>query len=496
MTPRATIDFESRSACPIRSTGSWRYSLDPTTEVLCLAYRLPFWDAGRTGLWHPAFPQLGIRECELASDSCSIDFTDLVRWIEHGELVEAHNAWFERGLWVNKIVPELGWPAIEAHQWRCSAAKCAAHALPRGLGDAAAALDLAIRKDDEGAAVMKKMAKPRKPLKSEWDTWGRQHAPCNLCKATGKVDGVNPETGRRKKAPCGRCDGRGWLGAQADLPEMPVLWHESRELFERLFAYCRVDVLAEEGVSHALPDLSLAETEIYLLDQAINERGFALDTNAIQVALTLVDEESVDLNAELTALTNGEVTRATQRAKMLRWLDANGLSLDDTQADTLDDVLQRDADTPTLSPAVRRSLELMRALGRSSTAKYEAMSNWVCPDSRVHGGLLYHGATTGRWTGAGVQPHNFPRGELKEGQDDPEFVWAVLESMDREWIGQEFGSVMGALSSALRGVITAGPGKTLYCADYASIEVRVLFWLAGDTAEVDWTSAFSFSKCR
>lgn len=443
MTPRATIDFESRSACSIRNCGSWRYSLDPSTDPLCLAYRLPYWPKGRTGLWYPAFPQFDIEEGESFDD-----LVELFDWIHEGGLVEAHNAWFERGIWNNIVMPRYGWPAIKHEQWRCSAAKAAALSLPRGLDDATTVLNRDIRKDEEGAAVMKKMVKPRKPVKQERLDWGRLHAPCAVCKATGKVDGINPATGRKKKLPCGRCNGLGY-DSRVELPDMPVLYHESRELFERLWAYCRQDVLAEEALSERLPDLSDSETEIWLLDQRINERGFALDTEAIDAALTLIEGEFVELNAELAELTGGRVQRATQRAKMLEWFADNGLELDDTQAETIDAALER----KDLSGPVRRGLELVRTLGRSSTSKFEAMRNWVCPDGRVHGGLLYHGASTGRWTGAGVQPHNFPRGEIKE---DPEILWEVLKLRDRAIIIDEYGDVMQALSAGLRGVITAG----------------------------------------
>jgi DNA polymerase len=44
---------------------------------------------------------------------------------------------------------------------------------------------------------------------------------------------------------------------------------------------------------------------------------------------------------------------------------------------------------------------------------------------------------------------------------------------------------MEALSEGLRGCITAAPGRQLYVADYASIEARVLLWLADDTAALD-----------
>jgi DNA polymerase len=110
--PRATIDFETRSECSIRNCGSWRYSLDPTTSILCLGFRLPYWTEGRTALWHPAFPHLGIAESDTIND-----LSELFEWTMNGGLVEAHNAWFERGIWVNQCLP-MGWPEIAPQQWR------------------------------------------------------------------------------------------------------------------------------------------------------------------------------------------------------------------------------------------------------------------------------------------------------------------------------------------------------------------------------------------
>src|SRR5688572_20061034 len=124
---RATVDFETRSTCPIRKTGSWRYSLDPTTEILCLAYRLPYWDEGVVALWSPEFPSIGL---EANQDADTL--FELFDWIEGGGLVEAHNAFFERGIWQNVFVA-AGAPPIPPSQFRCSAAKAAALSLPRSL---------------------------------------------------------------------------------------------------------------------------------------------------------------------------------------------------------------------------------------------------------------------------------------------------------------------------------------------------------------------------
>lgn len=64
-------------------------------------------------------------------------------------------------------------------------------------------------------------------------------------------------------------------------------------------------------------------------------------------------------------------------------------------------------------------------------------------------------------------------------------LWPVLKTRDPEVVRATYGNVMAALSHGLRGAITATPGKTLYVADYASIEARVVLWLAGDKAALD-----------
>lgn len=439
--PRATIDFETRSAASLKACGTWRYSIDPSTDILCMAFRLPYWEPGRTGLWHPAFPHLGIDEPESFDD-----MADLVEWIRNGGLVEAHNVFFEYCVWNNILVPRYGWPVVALESWRCSAAKAASYALPRGLDDAAMALRLKIRKDEAGAKVMKKVRSPRKSLKKERDTWAST--------------GVTPPT---------------------------LLWHESRELFEALWAYCRIDVLAEEAVSESLEDLDEDETATFLLDLTINARGFQLDSAAVSRALALLAEESTRLNRELEKVTDGYVDKASQRDNMKLWLASEGLVLYDTQGATIDDTLKRGD----LTPRARRALEIMRALGRSSTAKYTAMANWAGVDWRIRGGLLYHGASTGRWSGKGVQPHNFPRlspkpvGQEKDHPDDIEVLWTALKGATRTHVVRRWNGIMEALSAGLRGAIVARPGHQLYVADFASIEARVLLWCAGDERGLD-----------
>jgi DNA polymerase len=431
--PKATMDFETRSACVLKDCGSWRYSLDPTTEVMCLVFRLPYWEEGRTSRWNPAFPEAGVPEQGNPSD-----MRELEAWILGGGLVEAHNAWFERGIWTNIMVPRHGWFPIRHEQWRCSAAKAATYGLPRSLDGCTSALSMRVRKDVEGKKLMLKMCKPRKPRAAERKAWEKAHG---------------------------------------DKP-MPLLWRMTPEEHDRLCQYCETDVLAEEGVSHRLRDLSPMETRVYLMDQHINQEGFQVDGEAVSAALDLVNEIYRELNAELVELTGGRVLKATQRAKMVDWFAEQGLDLENTQGPTLDGYLQR----RDLEPHVHRCLQLVRSLGRSSTAKYLAALNWADPATwRIHGGLLYHGAGTGRWSGAGLQPHNFPRGNIK----NMELAWEILKTRDVVLIEMMYGDVMNCLSFALRGLIVARPGKKLFVADYAAIEARVVFWLADDQGALD-----------
>lgn len=447
-----TIDFETRSTCDLKKAGGYKYSLDSTTQALCMAFKWP--DDDESYLWHPAFPHLGIEECELSGEDPEIvkaALDALFADIEAGAEVEAHNSFFERCIWTNIMHKRFGWPLVNPKQWRCSASRAAMCAIPRDLDGATRALGLAVdkQKSADGKKLMLKMCKPRKPTKLQKQELVMQYGPFE--------------------------------------EDWPILWHEDREMLQGLFDYCKQDVIAEEALSNTLPPLPPEELELWLIDQEINWRGVYFDAQMVNQALEIIAEQTQILNDELYRVSEGNLKAGTQRQALLKYVNANStLDLPDTKGKTIKRALKNEEAMATVPDNIKRVLELCVDINRSSTAKYKGMRDKLVPDQRVRDMLMYHGAGTGRWTGKGIQPHNFPRGSLK-----PKASFAAAEIIrtgDRELLEIMWEpklSVMEVLSSALRGAIMAEPGKELIVADYSSIEARVLIWLVNDTKGLD-----------
>lgn len=419
---KATIDFETRSACDLMKTNSYIYARHHTTEIMCMAYHVPGME--KIKLWHPAYPHLGIEESE--------EPTELFDWIEAGGLVEAHNAFFERMIWKWVAHKRLGWPRVRPRQWRCSAAKAAAHSLPRALEKVLIALGLEEQKDKEGHRLMQKLSKPRKARKAERSEWS--------------VFGSG---------------------------EMGLLWHEDKEEFKRLWKYCRQDVRCEIALSEVVDDLSPYELKVWQMDQAINERGFWCDLALADAALEIAELEVEHLNSRLEKLTDGMVTKASNRKNIKQFIsEVCNVELKDMKAETVEEVL----DTEGLSPRAKKVLTLAKSANRTSTKKYSSMKKHACEhDWRIRNGLLYCGADrTGRFSGKGVQPHNFPRGKIK----DMDGAVADIMGSDLRWLRMMGYDPMEHLSGALRGALGASPGNEIAVADFAAIEARVVFWLA------------------
>ena len=148
------IDFETRSRIDITETGAWKYSEDPSTEVLCMAYKLP---GKPTALWLPKSPPP-----PFVLDQSLIK--------KYGG-IRAHNASFEQAIWKNVMVPKYGAVDVPIELWHDTMAQCAASSLPMSLGEAGKVLRLDVQKDEEGRRVMLQLSQPRRPSASNPKEW-------------------------------------------------------------------------------------------------------------------------------------------------------------------------------------------------------------------------------------------------------------------------------------------------------------------------------------
>jgi DNA polymerase len=349
--------------------------------------------------------------------------THLEDWIMAGGLLSAWNANFERTIWNEIMVGRYQWPRTKIKQWRCTMAQASAMGLPRALGQAAAVLGVEEQKDKTGAALMLRMARPRK---------------------------VN-------------ADGS-------------YTWWNTKDKIEQLVAYCRQDVRTELSVAETLNAMPDAERRLYQLDQRINDRGVKVDIDLIDRVSKLANDASENIDAEMKRLTNGQVKAATNAMDLTAWLRGYELNVNSVDKQTVTRLLAMDG----LHPIIKQVLRLRQDGAKSSTAKYDAMVNAANADDRMRGLLMYHGAATGRWSGRLVQPQNFPRPQKK--QDELDEIIAKLKA-DQDVSEHGAGTVLA--SDLLRSMLIADDGHRLMFADYSAIEARVLAWVAGQSDLVE-----------
>jgi DNA polymerase len=460
MKPRVTKDFETRSRSNLRKEGAYKYSLDPTTQPTCLAFKLkgsptvyflPFEVVNRP--WRDQDPKLKVL---------------WQQWIDEGAEFSAHNSFFERCIYDNIMVKKYGWPTIPPRRRRCTAAKAAACALPRSLEGAGEAMKLRIQKDKRGYNAMMATCKPTR----QYNAWVKA---CADVKA-GKRVGAKKQALAASPAPPMFLEPLPMKQIKAVLargerdPDF-----KRAQIWDTLYTYCKFDVRAEEELDDELPDLLPQEQEIWFLNQMLNWRGLRVDVATVQKIVTIMEIEKHVKLKKLDALTMGLVTKPGARKSILEFLALDGIELPDLKKKTVEDALGGFE----LSEDMHALLEIRKALTMTSTKKYYSFLDRVNPDERVRDILLYHGASTGRDTGSGIQPHNFPRGLIKVDKRRPYAAVQNVIECDYDMLRVLYGDALGVLFSALlRNMIVPSEGSELFVADFSKIEVAVLWWLA------------------
>lgn len=241
----------------------------------------------------------------------------------------------------------------------------------------------------------------------------------------------------------------------------------------RLFKeYNAQDVVSEMEIEQRLsafpvPDFVQKQWETDLL---INDRGVAVDMDFVHGALALGETVRSTLTKEAKELTG--LFNPNSVKQLAQWLEAEtGEEVSSLRKEAVAALLGRDAN----SDAVQRMLEIRQELGKSSTKKYDAIQNCVCPDGRVRGLLQFYGANrTGRWAGRLVQVQNLPRTYTEPLELARDFV----RGQKLNAIQVVYGKPNDTLSQLIRTAFITAPGNVLIDADFSAIEARVISWLA------------------
>ena len=328
-------DFETTSTGSLPQIGVHKYARLPSTRVLCFAYAI---EEDDPVVW---FPTLGPPPA------------DLIETARDPELeFRAWNAPFEFNIW-NAVAVRHGLPPLGIERFHCTMAQALVWGVPARLEQAAFVLRTAMQKDKEGAAVMRKLMKPR-PHKDGSITW----------------------------------------------------WHEEEpSLLWRLGEYCAQDVRAERAIEKRLRPMPPEERRLWLVDQHMSHRGIEVDVGAVNKMQKVVDSEITRIGAAMSALTNGAIKSPTRTVALVRYLKEQGVAIDSLSKTVLPLVLKDE-----LKPLHRNILHLYQEGAKSSTAKLRSMTNYLDDDGRIRGLTQYGGAMrTLRWAGRGPQIQNYPR---------------------------------------------------------------------------------------
>lgn len=389
---------------------------------------------------------------------------DLFEYLAAGGLLEAHNCGFEFWIWLNVMTRRYGWPQVDYKQFRCSMAKARAWSLPGALGKIGNAIELKTPKDKEGKTLIKFFCIPRNPTKTN-----------------------------------------------QDLRNLPVKYREKAADFYR---YNIRDIEAEAEVSDIVPDLNPEELTTWQHTFLMNLRGIQIDKEAVDAAIIILEQVYTRYEVELNTLTDGAVPDANKTTQLKDWIAKQGYFMPSFDKLAVQDLLESDPEPP-----VKRALEIRQLTSSAGVKKLYAMQRQMCRVGRVHDLFFYHGARTGRDTGADVQPQNLvkkgpalrwceedtckkpygahlmncpfcgaseifskPSGWKHQATDT---VIEVLKSGSLDYVEQIYGDATLAISGCIRGMFVAKEGHNFICSDYSSIEAVVAAVISGEQWRID-----------
>ncbi len=435
---RIVLDFELRSHVSVVDVGPQIYAAHPTTQILCVA-----WSVKEASGWSPVWVAVkeGGSEGRAAVERKTVEKGQIIRsWadfeanMKRATVFVAHNSEFEEAV-IEHRLPHLYDPQAK---WSCTAARSRRLGIPGGLEGAARVMRTPHQKSMAGHMAMMQVAQPRPMWKSRGE--GSEYF----------------DDAERLSANC---------------------------------VYCGADTLAERDLDDVLPELPAFEEEVWKQIKRGNRRGLCLDRALLEAMGPLVAGEDERVLSELRRHLGDVDLFLKSPAKVRDFCAGRGVHLVDLKKETVEATLSAHrSGNRVIDELVVMVLEGRQIVGKSSNAKVPAMLGRLKENGFASDYAIYHGAHTGRQTGAAVNPLNLPK--PYKGYEQDQVIPAILNGARQFFVYPKDKPPVSispsvAVSASLRGTIIAPKGKQLVIGDYKTIEPCVLFTLAAQWDAVE-----------
>ena len=428
------LDWETKSRRNIKEVGARKYMECPDFGIVWASWGWDDEPVQTVDMYNEPYPGYML-------ETYAPDVMAAIRSMSVGEfLIWAWNAPFE----ILALFYYLG-ITVHLENWRCAMVLAGYFGLPRKLGEAAKALNLDTLKDSEGTKLINLFSVPQTPKKK-------------------------------------------YNNAMWVTPEMePEKWQEYGR-------YNNQDVVVERAiVKHCLqwPGPDDTEWKYWRQNEMVNARGMCIDVPFVNACIDVCHEYLQGMRVEWDALTGG--INPKSNPQVIAWAQSQGVHVPSLAKDYLTD----NVDMKLLPPNVGRMLEIRGAFSKTSISKYQTALNFICRDGRIHDQIQHYGADTGRFAGRGMQPHNLPKTFSNENiiKNNAKRL-GVPQDYIEAWVGNALATAKDAITCGVgalmyrdvtaivgkmqRTAIVAPPGMVLVPCDYASIEARMLAWVAGE----------------
>lgn len=356
------FDFETRSAADLKKVGAHKYSMHPTTDIICVAWAV---NDGPVKIYR-----------HIDGDDPSV-LKELFFYVTNTYFqFTAHNAQFEKVIWENVCVRKYGWPPLNVQRLDCTMVRAYSMGLMGSLEQAGNCVGLDVEKDMAGNRVMLQLAKPR-----------------SVCKKTGKIT---------------------WWRREDSKPKLDI-----NEKYDRTYEYCMQDITVLRELDRRLVPMDPFEKQTWIIDQAINDRGVHIDIAAAKNFIAMAEYEQHELNIKMRKLTNQYVSSCNAHIALKTWVNNNHKIKDEegnpVVFESMDKASLKDLLEMKLPKNVREVLLTRQAAAKSSVNKLNRMIDSADHRNRSQGCFQFNGApSTGRWAGRRIQLQNMPRPMIKQ----------------------------------------------------------------------------------